>query len=188
MKFNNKKISQTYLAKYQYFCHPLLENIKKGQITMSNPFFQKLVVYPISDANPKMNQVVPVGGGKKGLGIVFFADDQQKEALIAFLDKIITAIGYQLQTDCWLWIAASSSPIDWRSTLEEYPLKKIIAFGMVPEQLNLAFPYQPFVVEKQKKIQYLFTPPLLQIYTERQSGDKTKASQLWQALKEMFHL
>ena len=155
---------------------------------MSIPFFQKLVIYPISDANPEIDQVVPIGTGKKGLGIIFFAKDNEKAALLAFLDKIISAVGHQRQEDCLLWVFESTPSIDWEATLTKYNLKKIIAFGVPPTQLNKALANQPFVVQKPEQIQFLCTPPLSQIYTERQNGDKTKASQLWQALKEMFNL
>ncbi len=149
-----------------------------------NPYFEEFKVYPFTNA--RQSQSSRTGENAKGLLIVYSATEENQEALLDFLAKIVKAVNFELQQDT---ITINLSPTESISLAEfnsEFPYTKALIFGVSLQKLGLHFDASKYRPIKISDKQYLIADELDLIYQERQRGEKQKAGLLWKAMKQLF--
>lgn len=169
---------------------------------MTNPFFQKFVIYPVDEAKSAVETgqaaemepqyTVPLfqGNNQKQLLLVFKAAETEQVELSTFLEKVIQAVGYQLNEDACqvIFRRTDENILIWEMIIQQQPAKHAIFFGLTPTELGITTDKKPFEVFDYEASSLLFAPDLKQIYVERKNGQKENAAKLWQSMKTMFKL
>jgi hypothetical protein len=98
-----------------------------------------------------------------------------------FLDKVLTAAQLNLAQDALLAEIPAGEPRTLSADFVELQPKQVLVFGLSPAQLGLSFEIQAYQPLTFYGCTWLFADPLSAI-----ESDKTKKTQLWSALKQMF--
>jgi hypothetical protein len=111
--------------------------------------------------------------------LVLTGTEGNNSLLYTFLEKVLGAVGVDLQKDAlWVAIDPEQAPVSAIGLFKAKQPAHAIVFGLTPEQLgfNIQVPfYQPF--EWQQAV-FLWAETLQVL-----EPDRTKKTQLWQALK-----
>ena len=91
-----------------------------------------------------------------------------------------------LKEDILLLKLTKGENISFASLSRAYPLQYVLLFGINPQQLGLqlllppgqAVPFGPAV--------FLHTYSLMEIFEERNAGQRPKSAELWRSLKQLF--
>jgi len=140
--------------------------------------FLDFTIFPL--ISPQELLKTAKGENKKGLVIVYLAEDEESEHL-TLLRNILNAIKYDLDQDALLLSLTAKSRLRFIDMLKEVTAKEVIVFGIQPKQLGLNWQCKAYEFLKHDTQHYLFSHPLSEI-----QNDKQKKGALWQALKGMF--
>jgi hypothetical protein len=98
-----------------------------------------------------------------------------------FLVKVLAAAHLNLAQDTLLAEIPATEPRMLAKELQERQPKQVLVFGLSPAQLGLSIEIQAYQPFKFYGITWLFADPLSTL-----EPDKTKKTQLWTALKQIF--
>ncbi|MFN0173607.1 MAG: hypothetical protein ACKVU0_03075 [Saprospiraceae bacterium] len=99
-----------------------------------------------------------------------------------FLSKILLAANLNLEQDALLAEIPANEARSLASELKERKPKQVLVFGLSPTQLGLSFEVQAYQPLAFYGSTWLFADHLSAL-----ESDKSKKTQLWSALKQMFH-
>lgn len=148
-----------------------------------NTRFKDLKIFAVPES--KAAASLGKGSNQKEILICWESEDVSEE-LEGFLSKILSALQFNLNQDTFLIKLKPSEKINVNTLSKEIPVRYLISFGLAPGRLGLHFQqrlYQPF---KHQKTQYLFADSLIDLFEERQRGEKQRSGALWKALKHIF--
>lgn len=126
-----------------------------------------------------------LGENEKGLLVIFEAEKESPELRI-FLEKILSAVNFDLQKDVLLLNITAGETLSFNKLCKTKNISHLLSFGVIPKRLGLNFEinlYRPF---EHKDKTYLFAEDLQTIFEERQKGEKKRAIALWKALQALF--
>ncbi len=98
-----------------------------------------------------------------------------------FLAKVLLAANLNLNQDALLAEIPVNQPRSLTPDLKERQPKQVLVFGLAPAQLGLSFEVQAYQPLTFYGCTWLFADRLSAL-----EPDKTKKTQLWSALKQMF--
>jgi hypothetical protein len=149
-------------------------------------FFKNSLVV-LAEAIPKSiskqdNQIRFLGENKKR--IIFLVNDSQNKYLddvqMTFLSDLLSACQLTM-ADIALVNFSHNNDKNYHLFNEQLGAKKILMFGLTPQQLDLPFAIPCFQMQNFNEQVYLVCPSLLEI---RQ--DQTLKKQLWENLQKIF--
>lgn len=135
-------------------------------------------VFAVSDMS-KINEKIS-GGNEKHILVVTSQDDDAE--MVAFLDKILSAVKIQLLTDCLILRGMDSSDFPSFSNLVVHnKVSKILVFGFKPSDLGLVFQTPQYFITEILDYKFLFVDNLSIIFKQ---VERKKA--LWDNLQILF--
>ena len=126
-------------------------------------------------------EVVLFGENKKQMLIIIEDENEQNDANIDFLEKIITAIKYDFKQDCTYFLLPKKEKISITALVSKHQIKDLLVFGINNTQLGIYAnqkKYQPFYIQQ---VTYIFADNLSEIQAQ-----KELKGALWDALKKVF--
>jgi len=139
-------------------------------------------IYNIDEDNNQILKKNAVGSNHQGI-IIVYADNVEvfdPQNAIDFLQKIIHAIGFNLENDILRIPLTQEMSCSFRS-LTQFNIKHLFVFGLTPAQLGIqakVSPYQPLEIHNCK---VFFADSLKEL-----SENQTKKRMLWMYLKATF--
>jgi hypothetical protein len=154
--------------------------IKPNEIL--NSAFLDMKIFPHTEPDILLKQAE--GGNAKGLLVVIFEDNTRPE-LLPFLEKILSAVQYDLTQDAQLLKITDKTVFSLMSLDNEAKngIQQAIFFGQTPKQVGLNLniqKYQPLPVAGKN---ILFADNLAIIH-----DDNNLKKSLWMSLKAMFEV
>ncbi len=149
-------------------------------------FFKNSLVV-LKDAIPKNiskqdDQIEFLGGNKKR--IIFLVNDAQNKYLddlqMIFLADLLSACRLTL-ADIGLVNFSQNNDKTYHSLTEQLGAKKILMFGITPQQLDLPFAIPFFQIQNFNEQSYLVCPNMQEI-----QKDQALKKQLWDNLQKIF--
>jgi hypothetical protein len=135
-------------------------------------------VFAVSDTG-KINEKLS-GDNQKHILVVSSEDDDVE--MVAFLEKILTAVKIQLSTDCLMLRGMDSSDFpSFSNIVKENKIQKILVFGFKPSDLGLVFQAPQYFITEILDYHFLFVDNLSVIFKQ---VEKKKA--LWDNLQILF--
>jgi hypothetical protein len=135
-------------------------------------------VFAVSDTS-KINEKLS-GANQKHILIVSSEDDDAE--MVAFLEKILTAVKIQLPSDCLMLRGMDSSDFPaFSNIVKEHKIQKILVFGFKPSDLGLVFQTPPYFITEILDYNFLFVDNLSVIFKQ---VERKKA--LWDNLQILF--
>jgi hypothetical protein len=161
------------LQRNSYLC-----SSKFGTLVSKTTFFD-FPVFPLDD------EFVGYGQNERKM-LILALDHENKTDLRDFLQKILSAVKYDLDKDVLLaWLNEENRP-NVASLIKNSQIKSVVCFGLVPQNLGMHFEwplYYPIILQK---VTYLRADSLAAIFEERQQGGKKMSGALWKCLQELF--
>lgn len=121
------------------------------------------------------------GDNQKKMLILLNENDTASSDCMDLLRKIMSAIKYNLDTDCLLITAVEDSKITLSSLVAQHEVQHVLAFGFLPAKLGFYANTKKYAFTTLNDAQYLFGDSLNQMATQQQ----LKAA-LWDALRMKF--
>lgn len=121
------------------------------------------------------------GGFARRIGVLALAEPDFAAANRAFLEKVLTAAHVDLRKDVLLAEILASELRSIASDIREKQPEQILVFGITPAQLGLSVLMRPYQTFDFYGCSWLFADPLSAI-----EADRSKKTQLWAALKQIF--
>ncbi len=149
-------------------------------------FFRNSLVV-LEEAIPKSilnqdSQIGFLGGNKKG--IIFLVNDSRNKYLddvqMTFLSDLLSACQLTM-ADIALVNFSQNSDKNYHLFSDQLGAKKILMFGLAPQQLDLPFAIPFFQIQNFSEQVYLICPSLLEI-----QQDQSLKKQLWDNLQKIF--
>ena len=135
-------------------------------------------VFAVSDVG-EINEMI-TGENQKRILIVVLTENNPE--MNAFLEKILSAIKIQLQTDCLILRGDNATDFpSFSNILRTFPIEKTIVFGFKPADLGLSFETPQYFITEIKEFKFLFVDALSVIFN---TIDRKKA--LWDCLQILF--
>lgn len=120
------------------------------------------------------------GGFARNL-LVLMLEEPQAAANREFLTKVLAAANLNLSQDALLAEIPTHEPRNLAPVLQSHQPKQVLIFGLSAAQLGLSFEVQAYQPVQFYGCTWLFADKLSTL-----EPDKTKKSQLWTALKQIF--
>lgn len=137
-------------------------------------------VYQFPD-NELIDKIVR-GLNKKQFLIIFSCPEEEEKELTPYLQKILTALGVQMDEDTHYLNLTAGNEINLSHFLQHSATKKILLFGIQPHLLSLNIQIPPYTVFPFLGYKWLWADPLGDIFAERNQTTRPKAAALWTAL------
>ena len=137
-------------------------------------------VYQFTD-NELIDKMVR-GLNKKQFLIIFSCPEEEEKELTPYLQKILTALGVQMDDDTHYLNLPPGNEINLSHFLQHTATRKILLFGIQPNLLSLNIQIPPYTVFPFLGYKWLSADPLGDIFTERNQATRPKAAALWTAL------
>jgi hypothetical protein len=135
-------------------------------------------VFAVSDTS-KINEKLSGNNGKHILIVTSEDDDVE---MVAFLEKILTAVKIQIEADCLILRGMDSSDFpSFSNIVKDHMIEKIIVFGFKPSDLGLVFQTPQYFITEILDYKFLFVDNLSSIFKQ---VEKKKA--LWDNLQLLF--
>ncbi|MDX1940545.1 MAG: hypothetical protein SFU99_08335 [Saprospiraceae bacterium] len=126
------------------------------------------------------------GKNEKGIFILFQNQQDDREELELFLEKVLAAVQLNIQKDTTLLAITNPSDIRFVGLRQRFSFQHFICFGISPQELGIQFETKPYQALRHDGITFVFADDLQKIYEERQQGGKQMSGELWRVLKSMF--
>lgn len=127
-----------------------------------------------------------IGKNEKGIFILFQDNQDNREELALFLEKILAAVQLNAQKDTLIMEITAAATISFIGLRQRFNFRYFICFGINPKQLGVQFETKPYQAIRHDGITFIFADDLQKIYEERQQGGKQMSGELWRVLKTMF--
>jgi len=150
---------------------------QKENFILNHTFFDKQIFVVNTAENTLKNST---GSNQKNLFIVYQVNESESNE-INFLEKILSAVKYDLKEDVLLVGVTQKEQIGFQDIKAIKKIKDVILLGVTPDQLGLRFEssfYQPIQCND---CRFLIAHSLSEI-----ESDKKWKGALWNALQEMF--
>jgi hypothetical protein len=135
-------------------------------------------VFVVSDTS-KINEKLSGDNGKYILIVTSEDDDAE---MVTFLEKILTAVKIQLQTDCLILRGMDSSDFpSFSDIVKNHKIDKALVFGFKASDLGLVFQTPQYFITEILDYKFLFVDNLSIIFKQ---VEKKKA--LWDNLQLLF--
>jgi hypothetical protein len=122
------------------------------------------------------------GLNKEQFLIIFSCPEEDEKELNPYLQKILTAMGTQMEVDTHYLNLPLGTEIKLSHFLQHTATGKILIFGIQPHQLSLNIQIPPYTVFPFLGCKWLWADPLGDIFAERNQTTRPKAAALWTAL------
>lgn len=139
-------------------------------------------IYDIGEDNNEILKKNAFGRNQEGIIIVYTNNEQvfSPKNVKDFLEKIIHAIGFNLENDILRIDLTQETPCSFRS-LNQFDAKHIFVFGMTPAQFGIQANVSPYRVLEIQNRKIFFADSLKEL-----SENQIKKRQLWMYLKATF--
>jgi len=139
-------------------------------------------VYNIEENNNEILKKNIFGSNQKGIIIVYSTDAEEfsPENAKDFLEKIIKAIGLNLEQDTLCVPLTQDIPCSFRS-LNEFNAKHLFVFGFTPRQMGIQAQIANYEAVRLNDCELFFADNLHEL-----SNNQNKKRALWKHLKKTF--
>jgi hypothetical protein len=145
-----------------------------------SPDFFDFDMYQIPD-NELVEKIVR-GLNNEQFLIIFSCSEEDEKELNPYLQKILTALGTQMEVDTHYLNLPPGTEINLSHFLLHTATRKILLFGIQPHLLSLNIQIPPYTVFPFLGRKWLWADPLGDIFAERNQTNRPKAAALWTAL------
>ena len=122
------------------------------------------------------------GLNKEQFLIIFSCPEEEEKELHPYLQKILTALGTQMDEDTHYLNLPPGTEINLSHFLLYRATRKILLFGIQPHLLSLNIQIPPYTIFPFLGYKWLCADPLEAIFAERNQTIRPKAAALWTAL------
>ncbi len=119
-------------------------------------------------------------GGNRCLFFLAIEAEEDHEARLAFLKKILAALQLDLDADTAYCVLAPGERGSYFQILKKRGAEKMVAFGLPPAQFGLGFEARPYEPLDFYGCRFLFSEKLSLV-----EGDQARKQRLWAALKAL---
>jgi len=134
----------------------------------------------ICSAEHDISKINSSGSNQKKLLIVC-QEEEDHNANINLLEKILEAVNYKLDTDCLLVCLGANEGLNFSALQQTSEFKNVLIFGSIARKLGLNFEFEWYYPLHHQDVRFLFANSLSVI-----AQDRKHKGALWTALKEMF--
>ena len=145
-----------------------------------SPDFFDFDMYQIPD-NELVEKMVR-GLNKEQFLIIFSCPEEDEKELNPYLQKILIALGVQMDNDTHYLNLPPGTEINLSHFLLHTATRNILLFGIQPHLLSLNIQIPPYTVFPFLGCRWLWADPLGAIFAERNQTIRPKAAALWTAL------
>jgi len=145
-----------------------------------SPDFFDFDMYQIPD-NELVEKIVR-GLNNEQFLIIFSCSEEDEKELNPYLQKILTALGTQMEVDTHYLNLPPGTEINLSHFLLHTATRKILLFGIQPHLLSLNIQIPPYTVFPFLGCKWLWADPLGDIFAERNQKNIPKAAALWTTL------
>ena len=114
--------------------------------------------------------------------IIFSCPEEDEKELNPYLQKILTALGVEMDNDTHYLNLPPGTEINLSHFLLHTATRKILLFGIQPHLLSLNIQIPPYTIFPFLGCKWLCADPLEAIFAERNQTIRPKAAALWTAL------
>ena len=140
------------------------------------PDFLDFKVYPLTEFDKSQFK-----GKNLQKTLLFLGKNSQSEKQIQFLEKIISAIKFDLLEDTLIYNINQDQPVGFNTICQNYEIEKVIFFDVTPQSLGLHLQIPKYQPTNWSNFKLLYADSLSKI-----SIDQRLKGNLWNALKAMF--
>lgn len=137
-------------------------------------------IYQLTE-NELVDKIVK-GSNNKQFLIIFSCPEEEEKDLIPYLQKILTAVGVQMDADTHYLNLPLGTSMNLSHFLLHRSTKKVLLFGIQPNVLSLNIQMPPHIVFPFLGCKWLWSDALGEIFAERNQTTRPKAAALWTAL------